>query len=59
MTQGFGGFLLLLGCGWGCGEGVCSGFRFFPFCLQVIMKIKILNSIKTVPEVSVESLSAM
>ena len=35
MAQGFGGFLLLLGGGWGCGEvagcraGAGSGFRFF------------------------------
>ena len=49
MTQGFGGFLLLLGGDSGCGEGAgCRagggpGFRFFFFCLQIIMKIKILN----------------
>ena len=53
MTQGFGGFLLLLGGGFGCGEGAgCRagggpGFRCVLFCLQIIMKIKILNSIKT------------
>ena len=51
MTQGF---HPLLGDGWGCGKGVdCRagagpGFRFFLFCLQqIILKIKIFNSIKT------------
>ena len=51
MSQGFGGFLLLGG-GCGSGEGVgCRagagpGFRCVLFCLQIIMKIKVLNSIK-------------
>ena len=51
MTQWFSGFLFLLGGDGGCGEGAgCRagtgpGFRFF--ILQIIMKIKILNSIKT------------
>ena len=52
MTQGFGGFTLLLigGCGCcegaGCMTGAVPRFRFFLFCLQITMKIKILNSIK-------------
>ena len=66
MTQGFGSFLFLVDGGWGCGEGAgcrvgaSPGFRFFFFCLQIIMKIKILNSIKTKgPSASVESFSDM
>ena len=52
MTQGFGGFLLLgarwgCGCGAGCRAGAGPGFRGVLFCLQIMMKIKILNSIKT------------
>ena len=53
MTKGLGGFLLLLGAGLGCGcpagcmAGACPGFRCILFCLQIMMKIKILNSIKT------------
>ena len=53
MTKGFGGFLLLLGGGCGCSEGAgCRAgagpwFRFFIFCLQIMMKSKILNSLKT------------
>ena len=52
MTHGFDGFLLRLGGGCGCGEGAgCRagagpGLKFFLFCLQIIMEIKILNSIK-------------
>ena len=50
MIQGFGGFLLVLGCGCdevaGCRAGAGPGFRFFIFCLHIIMKIKLLNSIK-------------
>ena len=51
MTQGFGGFLFLLG--GGCGEGAgcrasaSPGIRCVLFSsLQIIKKIKILNSIK-------------
>ena len=49
MTQEFGDFLLLLGGGCGCGQftscraGADPGFRCVLFCLQIIMKIKILN----------------
>ena len=48
MTQAFGGFLLLggaCGCGEGagCRAGAGPGFRFFLFCLQIIMGIKILT----------------
>ena len=50
MTQGLGAFLLLLVAGWGCGAGCRAGgdprFRCVLY-LQIIMKIKILNSIKT------------
>ena len=50
MTQGFGGFLLFLEAGWGCGAGfrVCGdpGFRCVLLCLPIMMQIKILNSIK-------------
>ena len=62
MAQGFGGFLLLLrgDCccdrGAGCKAGGGPGFRCVLFCLQIIMKIKTLNSTKTkVPKVFVES----
>ena len=50
MTQGFCGFLLLLGGGCGCGEDaghglvVCLNVSFF--CLQFMIKIRILNSKK-------------
>ena len=53
MTQGFGVSLFLLGAGLvcGCGDGYRAragpGFRCVLFCLQIKMKIKILNSIKT------------
>ena len=53
MAQGFGGFFLLLGGGCGRCEGTGfrtgtgPGFRCVLFCLQIMMKIKILNSIKT------------
>ena len=62
MTQGFVGFLLLLGAGRGCGAGCRAGagpgFRYVLLCRQMMMKIKILNSIKNkVPKASVESLS--
>ena len=64
MIQGFGGFLLLLdgGCCCACGAGCRAGggprFRYVLFCLQIMMKIKILNSIKTkIPKSSVESVS--
>ena len=49
MTQGFCGFLLVLGSGGGCGEGAgCMagagpGFRRVLFRLQIKMKIKIFN----------------
>ena len=52
MSQKFGSFLLLLGGSSGCDEGAgCTvgagpGFRCVLFCMQIIMKIKILNSIK-------------
>ena len=52
MIQGFGGFFLLLGglwccgCGAGCRTGAGPGFRCVLLCLQIIMKIKILNLIK-------------
>ena len=52
-NQGFTGFLFLLGTGWGCGcgrgcrAGVRPGFDFVPLYLQILIKIKILNSIKT------------
>ena len=49
MTQGF-GFLRLLGGRWGEGAGfrapAAPGFRCHLFCLQIIMKNKIFNSIK-------------
>ena len=47
MTQGFGGFLLLLGVGWGCGcGGGCragggAGFIRVLLCLPNMMQIKI------------------
>ena len=52
MTQGFGGFLLLLGAGWGCCCGAdcrAGGDPGFKCVLsqQIMMKIKMLNSIKT------------
>ena len=49
MTQGFGGFLLLLGgeCSTGCRAGAGPGFRCVLFCVQNMMKIKLMNSIKT------------
>ena len=44
-------FLLLLGADWGCGAGCMAGagpgFSCVVFCLQIMMKIKTLNSIKT------------
>ena len=52
-TQGFDGFLLLLGAGrgYGCGAdcraGGGPGFRCVLLCLQIMRKIKILNSMKT------------
>ena len=52
MGQRYSGFLLLLGGGGGCGEGAdCladagPGFKFFPFCLLITIKIKIFNSMK-------------
>ena len=42
-------FLLGYGCGCevaGCMTGADAGFRLFLFCLQIIMKIKIFNSIE-------------
>ena len=49
-TQEVGDFVLLLGIGCGegagCRAGAGPGFRFFLFCLQIIIKIEILNSIK-------------
>ena len=58
MTQGLVGFLLFLGAGWGCGSGASPAFRCVLFCLQIMMKIKILRSIITkVLYASVESLS--
>ena len=56
MTQGFGGFILLLGSCWGygCGAGYMAGaslgYRCVLFCLQIMMKIKILNSRKKYPK---------
>ena len=51
MTKGFCGFLILLGGGCGeragCRAGAGPGFRCVLFCLQIMMKIKILNSPKT------------
>ena len=51
MTHGFGGFFLLLGggcgCSAGCRAGAGPGFRCVLFWLQITMKIKILNLIKT------------
>ena len=51
MTQGFGGFLLLLeaglGCGGGCMAGGRAGFRCVLLFLSIRMEIKISNSIKT------------
>ena len=68
MTQEFVDFHLLLGAGWGWGCG-CSAacwagagprFRCVFLCLQIIMKLKILNSIKTgIPKAYVESLFDM
>ena len=51
MTFGFGGFFPLQVAAWGCGCGGCrvgggSGFRCVLLCLQIMMKLKILNSIK-------------
>ena len=51
MTQGLGGFLLkgggcCYGCGASCRADAGPGFRFFLFCLQIIMEIKIFNSIQ-------------
>ena len=49
MTQGFGGFLLFLGAGWGCCCGArCRtnggpGFRCVLLSLESMMKIKIFN----------------
>ena len=45
MTQGFGGFVLLLraGCGIGCRPGGSPLFRGILLCLQTMTKIKILN----------------
>ena len=44
----FGWLHLLLGagCAAGCREGAGPGFRFVLFCLQIMMKIEILNSRK-------------
>ena len=45
--------LLLIWAGWGCGCGAgykaggCPGFGCDLLCLQIMIKIKILNSIKT------------
>ena len=51
MNQGFGGFLLLTGDGWGCGCGCRAGdsarFRCVLLGLPVMMLIKILNSFKS------------
>ena len=53
MNQEFGGFILLLGagsdydCGAGCRAGAGPGLGFVLFCLQIMMKIKILNSLQT------------
>ena len=53
MTQGFLGFLLPLGAGCGCcygaGNGAVAGpgLKYVLLCLQIMMKIKILNSLKT------------
>ena len=49
MTQGFCGFHLRLGAGWGC-DGGCragdgAGFK-YVLCLSIKMQINILNSIK-------------
>ena len=50
MAQGFDGFLLLLGAGWGCGVGCRAGdgawFKCGLLCRPINMQIKILNSIK-------------
>ena len=52
MTKEFGGFLILLGadwdcgCGAGCRAGASPGFKCVLYCLQIMMKIKILNSIE-------------
>ena len=50
MTQGFSGFLLLLGAGCGCCGGCMAdgdaGFTCVLFCLSIMMQIKILNSTK-------------
>ena len=55
MIQGFGGFLLLLGDrdrGEGAGymAGAGPGFTLVIFCLQIIIKIIIFNSIKKGPK---------
>ena len=53
MTQGLGDFHLRIGGGQGCGEGAgcmvgCGpGLRRVLFCMQIIVKIKKFNSIKT------------
>ena len=53
MTQGFGGFILLLGAGWGCdcGAGCRAGggpsVRMCPFLSPNHDENQILNSIKT------------
>ena len=50
--HGFDGFLLIFGagcdcgCGAGCRAGGGPGVRCILFCLQIMMKTKILNSIK-------------
>ena len=52
---GHGGFLFLLTGAGGCGKGAQgmasggTGFRLFLFTVQIMKKIKILNSIKQVP----------
>ena len=52
MTQGFCGFLLLpgggggYGKGAGCRAGAVPWFRCVILCLQIIVKIKIVNPIK-------------
>ena len=64
MTQEFCGFLLRLGGGGDCGEsagymaGAGPGFRCVLFCLQIRIKITIINPIKTTgTSASVEGLS--
>ena len=62
MTQGFGGFLLFLGAGWGCCCGVgcmagCGpGFRCVLLSLQIMMKIKILIKTKSILSFCIKSL---